>query len=103
MRHFKQTEAKLLQIRGMPHPSQCQPVIDLIELRGPLADRRQKDAPFIGQGDNRTPLLELIVEILSAIADSFHPAIGLFIHSAPPAIRGGVSMSRPVLSAHRPR
>src|SRR6185295_19099243 len=103
MRHFEEAEAQLLQIRGMSHPSQRQPVVDLVELRSPFANRRQKDASIIGQGDNRTPLLELIVEILPTVADCFHPAIGLFIHSAPPAIRRGVSMSRPVRSARQPR
>src|SRR6185295_3043802 len=103
MCHLEQTEAKLLQIRRMPHPPQRKPVVDLVEFRSSLAHRRQKNASVIGQRDNRTPLLELIVEILSPIADRFYPAIGLFIHSAPPVIHRGVSTSHPALSAHRPR
>ena len=54
----------------------------------------------VDQRDNRAPLFELFVEILSPIADCFHPAIGLFIHSAPPVTHRGVSMSHPARCLH---
>ena len=47
--------------------------------------------------------VHMFVEILPPIADRLYPAIRLFIHSAPPGIHRGVSMSHPAPSARRPR